>query len=129
MNILITGVNGQLGSEIRELSSQFSNEVFFFEDSKTLDITNGELVGKYVGENKIEAVINCAAYTAVDKAENDFNRAEKVNAEGVKNIVTALEKVKGKLIHISTDYVFNGENFSPYTETQKNRTYWSLRQN
>jgi dTDP-4-dehydrorhamnose reductase len=119
MNILITGVNGQLGSEIRELSSQFSNEVFFFEDSKTLDITNGELVGKYVGENKIEAVINCAAYTAVDKAENDFNRAEKVNAEGVKNIVTALEKVKGKLIHISTDYVFNGENFSPYTETQK----------
>lgn len=119
MNILITGVNGQLGSEIRELSSQFSKELFFFEDSKTLDITNGELVNEYIKNNKIEAVINCAAYTAVDKAEDEYDNAQKVNGEGVKNIVTALEKVKGKLIHISTDYVFNGENFIPYTENQK----------
>lgn len=119
MNILITGTNGQLGSEIRELSLQVSGHTFLFENSKTLDITNEELVNKYVKENKVEAIINCAAYTAVDTAENDYDNAEKVNAQGVRNLVNALENVKGKLIHISTDYVFNGENFTPYEESQK----------
>lgn len=119
MKILVTGANGQLASEIKELSTNFSKHIFLFEDSKKLDITNADLLEGYIKTNQIEAVINCAAYTAVDKAETDFENAEKVNAQGVKNIVLALEKTKGKLIHISTDYVFDGENYTPYTETQE----------
>lgn len=119
MNVLITGASGQLASEIRDLSLQFSEHTFFFENSKTLDVTNEELVCGYVKENKIEAIINCAAYTAVDKAENDYDKAEQINGQGVKNLVNALRNVKGKLIHISTDYVFNGQSFTPYEESQK----------
>ena len=71
----------------------------------------------FIKDNNINAVINCAAYTAVDKAEKDTDIAEKVNAEGVLNLVNALQKVNGKLIHISTDYVFDGNNFLPYQES------------
>ncbi len=118
MNILITGANGQLGSEIREVSKNETKYNFMFEGSKELDITKSQLVEDYIITNKIELVINCAAYTAVDKAESDVNKANQVNANGVKNLVFALEKVGGKIIHISTDYVFNGENFTPYNESQ-----------
>ncbi len=118
MNILITGANGQLGSEIREISKNETKHNFLFEGSKTLDITKSSLVEDYIITNEIDVIINCAAYTAVDKAESDIERANSVNAIGVKNLVSSIEKVKGKIIHISTDYVFNGQNYSPYNESQ-----------
>ena len=119
MNILVTGSNGQLGSEIRDLANDFDNLNLFFKGSSDLDICNFLQLEEFIDENRIKAVINCAAYTAVDKAEEDSVNAEKVNVEGVLNLVNVLKKVKGKLIHISTDYVFNGESFLPYIETDK----------
>ncbi|CAM1373831.1 dTDP-4-dehydrorhamnose reductase [Tenacibaculum xiamenense] len=115
MNILVTGASGQLGSEIREKSTEFSQHNYFFEDSKSLDITDSEKVKEVIEENNIEVVMNCAAYTSVDKAESEELNAENVNSLGVKNLLLAL-KGKGKLIHISTDYVFNGKSYEPYKE-------------
>ncbi|CAL2094198.1 dTDP-4-dehydrorhamnose reductase [Tenacibaculum sp. 190524A02b] len=114
MNILVTGANGQLGSEIKELSPLYTKHNFFFEGSKELDITNYEKVKEYISSKEIEAIINCAAYTAVDKAEEEKEKADGVNNAGVANLAKAIGT--GKLIHISTDYVFNGENFTPYIE-------------
>lgn len=119
MNILITGSKGQLGSEIKELPSNYSNHNFFFEDSKSLDVTDFNKVDLYIQVNQIEAIINCAAYTAVDKAETEISKAEGVNTQGVYNLAKAIKKAGGKLIHISTDYVFNGESFTPYSEEHK----------
>ncbi len=115
-NILVTGASGQLGSEIKELSLNYTNFNFFFEDSKSLDITNAAFVDDYIENNNIKGVINCAGYTAVDKAEEDLEEAEKVNVFGVENLVNSIKNRGGKLIHISTDYVFNGESFLPYKE-------------
>jgi dTDP-4-dehydrorhamnose reductase len=119
MNILITGSNGQLGSEIRELSVFYNTVNFIFKDLPDLDICNFDELQNFIIKNNIIAVINCAAYTAVDKAEEDEQIAEKVNATGVLNLVNALEKVDGKLIHISTDYVFDGNSFLPYQESDE----------
>lgn len=116
MNILVTGASGQLGSEIKELSLNYTSFKFFFEDSKSLDITNATLVDDYVEKKNIKGVINCAAYTAVDKAEEAPEEAENVNVFGVENLVNSIKSKGGKLIHISTDYVFNGESFLPYKE-------------
>ena len=116
MNILITGSNGQLGSEIKDLAANYPSFSFFFLDLPTLDICNSDQLDVFFKDKNINAVINCAAYTAVDKAEQDVDIAEKVNSEGVLNLVKAVRKVQGKLIHISTDYVFNGNNFLPYQE-------------
>jgi dTDP-4-dehydrorhamnose reductase len=88
-------------------------------DLPALDICNSSELGLYFEKNKINTVINCAAYTAVDKAEEDAEIAEKVNSEGVLNLVSAIEKVDGKLIHISTDYVFDGNSFLPYQESDE----------
>ena len=119
MNILVTGANGQLGSEIKDLASYYKSFNFFFMDLPALDICNSSELGLYFEKNKINTVINCAAYTAVDKAEEDAEIAEKVNSEGVLNLVSAIEKVDGKLIHISTDYVFDGNSFLPYQESDE----------
>ena len=116
MNILVTGSNGQLGSEIKDLTKTYTNFSFFFTDSENLDICNNQALDDYVKEKKIHTIINCAAYTAVDKAEQDAEIVEKVNSEGVLNLVSAIGKVDGKLIHISTDYVFDGNSFLPYKE-------------
>ena len=116
MNILVTGSNGQLGSEIKDLVLNYKKFNFFFKDLPELNISNSNQIDVFFFENKINTVINCAVYTAVDKAEGDEILAEKVNSEGVLNLVNALEKVNGKLIHISTDYVFDGNTFSPYEE-------------
>ena len=116
MNILVTGSNGQLGSEIKDLALNYKKFNFFFKDLPELNICNSNQLDSFFCENKINTVINCAAYTAVDKAENDELLAKKVNSEGVLNLVNAVEKVNGKLIHISTDYVFDGNSFLPYTE-------------
>ena len=117
MNILVTGSDGQLGSEIKDLAASYKNFNFFFSDLPGLDICNRNQLDIFFTEYKINTVINCAAYTAVDKAEEDEIIAEKVNSKGVLNLVNAVAKVQGKLIHISTDYVFDGNSFLPYQES------------
>ena len=117
MNILVTGSNGQLGSEIKDLAANYASFSFFFMDLPALDICNSSQLDVFFKDKNINTVINCAAYTAVDKAEQDADIAEKVNATGVLNLVNALAKVNGKLIHISTDYVFDGNHFLPYKES------------
>ena len=117
MRVLITGSNGQLGSEIRELAANYKELDFVFKDLPDLNICNFNLLQSFIIENNINAIINCAAYTAVDKAEEDAEIAEKVNSKGVLNLVNALNIVNGKLIQISTDYVFDGDHFSPYKES------------
>ena len=116
MRILITGSNGQLGSEIKELENNYNMVDLIFKDLPELDICNFEALETFIMDHKINSVINCAAYTAVDKAEKDTEIAERVNSIGVLNLVNALKKVDGKLIHISTDYVFDGDYFLPYKE-------------
>jgi len=117
MRVLITGSNGQLGSEIRELAAKYKKLDFIFKDIPALDICNLSLIQSFIIDNNINAVINCAAYTAVDKAEQDAKIAKEVNTNGVLNLVNALKSVNGKFIHISTDYVFNGDHFMPYKES------------
>lgn len=116
MNVLVTGANGQLGSEIKDCQHHFKALNLVYADIPNLDICNEDAVNTFVTINGIEAVINCAAYTAVDKAEEDAETASKVNAKGVLNLVKAMENVKGKIIHISTDYVFDGTKTLPYDE-------------
>lgn len=117
MTVLITGSNGQLGSEIRQLTHRYKFLKFIFKDLPELDICNFKLLNSFIHDNNIKVVINCAAYTAVDKAEEYSFLAKKVNSDGVNNIIKALQLVKGKLIHISTDYVFSGDHFLPYKES------------
>ena len=119
MNILVTGSNGQLSSEIKDVSASYKSFRFFFMDLPALDICNSSELDLFIAKNKIDTVINCAAYTAVDAAEENAVIAEQVNGAGVLNLVHALAKVKGKLIHISTDYVFDGNGFLPYQESDK----------
>lgn len=115
-NILVTGANGQLGNELRVLANTTPSFNFFFTDTHELDITDHFAIEKYFLENKIHACINCAAYTAVDDAENDKELAFKINATAVEYLATVCNKYNAWLIHISTDYVFNGNATSPYKE-------------
>ena len=117
MKVLITGSNGQLGSEIRELASEYENLECIYKDLPELDICDTETLTTIITDQHINAVINCAGYTAVDKAEEEALIAQKVNSEGVLNLANALKKVDGKLIHISTDYVFDGNHSQPYKES------------
>ena len=114
-NILVTGSNGQLGSEIRELSSNYSY-TFFFTDRNNIDITSKDSIKAFCQTNNINVIINCAAYTAVDKAESDELNADLVNRKAVKKLALVSQDLNIKLIHISTDYVFDGKNFKPYCE-------------
>ncbi len=118
LNILVTGSNGQVGSEIRELSSSYQYN-FFFTDRNELDITNKNDISKFVEDNDINVIVNCAAYTTVDKAEEDIDNADRINHQAVKYLAEIAIEESIKLIHISTDYVFDGENFKPYTETDE----------
>ena len=117
MNILITGSNGQLGSEIRAIASQFSNYIFFFTDIAELDLSNYKQVKSYFISNKISVCINCAAYTAVDKAEDEQDIAMLVNCDVVGNLAKVCSNNNALLIHVSTDYVFDGTHYKPYEET------------
>jgi dTDP-4-dehydrorhamnose reductase len=116
-NILITGSNGQLGSELRELSPNYPNNNFLFTDVKQLDITNHKAVKEFVQINKINVIINCAAYTAVDRAESEFELANAINHLAVANFAQIAKDNNIKFIHISTDYVFNGYSYKPYVES------------
>ncbi|WP_282124742.1 dTDP-4-dehydrorhamnose reductase [Algibacter mikhailovii] len=116
-NILITGSNGQLGSELKALASHYAQYSFIFTDVDDLDICNHKAVADFITENQIQVIINCAAYTAVDKAETQENLANAINHLAVKNFAQ-LAKAHGiTLIHVSTDYVFDGINHKPYVET------------
>lgn len=119
MNILVTGANGQLGNCIRNAAIG-SADNYIFTDIAELDITNPEAVEKIVKDDDIKAIINCAAYTNVDKAESNVVLAEKLNAEAVDNLAQAIHSVGGTLFHISTDYVFGGDPYNtPCREDQK----------
>lgn len=118
MNILVTGANGQLGNEMR-IVSRNSQDHYIFTDVTELDITNAMAVEKMVSDNGIKAIINCAAYTNVDKAEDDYDFAELLNATAVKHLAQAIKKNDGILIHVSTDYVFGGtKNNTPCNEDE-----------
>ena len=117
-NILVTGSNGQLGSEIKELSQSYSYS-FFFTDRDTLDITNEEAIKSFIETNSINTIINCAAYTAVDKAESDEITSDLVNRKAVKKLAKISSANNIKFIHISTDYVFDGTNHIPYNEANQ----------
>lgn len=107
MNILVTGANGQLGTCMRNASAR-SNDTYIFTDVAELDITDAVAVARAVAENDIKIVVNCAAYTNVDKAEDDAEFAELLNAKAVRHLADAVKANDGTLIHISTDYVFGG---------------------
>ncbi|MDE5842625.1 MAG: dTDP-4-dehydrorhamnose reductase [Muribaculaceae bacterium] len=107
MNILVTGANGQLGNSIRNASAG-QEDKYFFTDVAELDITDEDAVTKFVDENAIDIIVNCAAYTNVERAEDDPEFAEKLNAGAVRNLADAIALRGGHLIHISTDYVFGG---------------------
>ena len=114
-NILVTGTNGQLGSEIKVISSNYSYN-FFFTDRNNIDITSKDSIRSFCQTNNINVIINCAAYTAVDKAESDELNADLINRKAVKKLALVSSELNIKLIHISTDYVFDGKNFKPYIE-------------
>ena len=115
MNILVTGANGQLGNEMRRLGAVSPNN-YIFTDVAELDITNADAVMYVAKHYSIDAIINCAAYTNVDKAESDEATAELINATAVANLAAAMKEVGGTLFHVSTDYVFGSEGNTPRTE-------------
>ena len=114
--ILVTGANGQLGQCLQKISSQFEEFEFIFTDSETLDITIKEEVNDFFWQNAPDFCINAAAYTAVDLAETDIEKAFLVNADGTENLAEACAENNAQFIHVSTDYVFDGENNLAYTE-------------
>jgi dTDP-4-dehydrorhamnose reductase len=114
--ILVTGANGQLGQCLQKISSQFEEFEFIFTDSETLDITNKEEVNDFFWQNAPDFCINAAAYTAVDLAETEVEIAFLVNADGTENLAEACAENNAQFIHVSTDYVFDGENNLAYTE-------------
>lgn len=117
MNVLVTGANGQLGSELRRLSGDSCSN-YIFTDVKELDITDQTAVRKAVADHNINVIVNCAAYTDVNKAESDPEKAMLLNAQAVRNLADAIRDNNGVLIHISTDYVFSGENNVPIKEDE-----------
>lgn len=119
MNVLVTGSNGQLGSELHEITKIFSIHHFVFVDKKALDITSNLEVENYFKNNNFDYCINCAAYTAVDKCEENIKLANLVNTNGPENLAIACKKYNTILIHISTDFVFSGEKNIPYNESDK----------
>lgn len=118
-NILVTGCDGQLGLELKELSENYSNYQMVYTDISKLDLTEHDAVMRYFNENDFDFVINCAGYTIVDKAEGEPNKASEVNHFAVENLANICKYRNIGLIHISTDYVFDGNSDTPYTETDK----------
>lgn len=116
MNILVTGSNGQLGNELRLLEASHTQHTFINTDIDELNVTDIKAVEAFVKENNIDGIINCAAYTAVDKAERDVNKAYELNAMAPGRMGYVIEKRGGWIIQISTDYVFDGMANTPYTE-------------
>ena len=118
MNILITGCNGQLGNEMQLLEKENPQHSYFNTDVAELDITDETAIGKFVEENQIDGIVNCAAYTAVDKAEDNPDFCRLLNTVAPGYLAAAVEKRGGWMVQISTDYVFDGTNHTPYTEDE-----------
>lgn len=126
MNILVTGCNGQLGNEMQLLEKLHPEHTYFNTDVAELDITNREAIEQFMGDNAIDGIVNCAAYTAVDKAEENQEFCHLLNADAPGFLAEAIEKRGGWMIQVSTDYVFDGTNHKPYVETDPvcpNSTY------
>ena len=128
MNILVTGANGQLGNEMRLISKEMTEHHFIFTDvtevegleTTLLDITNLEAVKEVVKTHKVDCIVNCAAYTNVDKAETDVDFCRTLNAKAPQNLAIAMKETGGLLVHVSTDYVFGGDPYNiPCREDQK----------
>ena len=118
MNILITGCNGQLGNEMHLLEETNPQHTYFNTDVAELDITDAAAIDTFVTENQIDGIVNCAAYTAVDKAEDNPDLCRLLNTVAPGYLAAAVEKRGGWLIQVSTDYVFDGTNHTPYTEDE-----------
>ena len=116
MRILITGCNGQLGNEMQLLEETYPQHTYFNTDVAELDITDQTAIEAFVQDNDIDGIVNCAAYTAVDKAEDNEELCTKLNAEAPAYLAAAVGKRGGWMIQISTDYVFDGTEHTPYTE-------------
>lgn len=118
-NILITGANGQLGNCLRDLAEDFQDKYnYYYTDVAELDITDAAAIDKYIIDNQIDIIINAAAYTAVDKAEDDEENAYRINCTAVGNLAKVAKTHGLALVHISTDYVFSGELATPHVETE-----------
>ena len=118
MNILITGCNGQLGNEMQLLEKVNTQHQYFNTDAAQLDITNPEAIEEFVNNNAIDIIVNCAAFTAVDKAESSQELCHLLNAKAPEYLAAAVAKRGGYLVQVSTDYVFDGTNHTPYTEDE-----------
>jgi dTDP-4-dehydrorhamnose reductase len=119
MNVLITGANGQLGLSIRQAANEFPGLDLVYTDVEDLDITRLPDLEGFFREHPTDYLINCAAYTAVDKAEEEVHQASLINETAVRNLALCAGKYDFTLVHVSTDYVFNGQNFRPYTEEDR----------
>ena len=119
MNILITGSNGQLGNEIKLLQAKYAQHTWFNTDVNELDITDKAAIERFVEANEIGGIVNCAAYTAVDKAESDLLLARKLNADAPTFLAEAVAKRGGWMVQVSTDYVFDGTKHTPYVESDE----------
>ena len=117
MNILVTGCNGQLGNEIQLLEKSYENHKFFNTDVNELDITYAQAIERFVDEHSIDGIINCAAYTAVDRAEENEALCGKLNADAPGWLAAAMGRRGGWMVQVSTDYVFDGTKHTPYVET------------
>ena len=118
MNILITGCNGQLGNEMQLLEKVNPQHTYFNTDVAELDITDPAAIETFVNENQIDGIVNCAAYTAVDKAEDNQELCRLLNTVAPGYLAAAVDKRGGWMIQVSTDYVFDGTNHTPYTENE-----------
>jgi len=118
-NILLTGANGQLGNEFKKISKNFPDTRFLFTDIDELNITNEKALAGFFSDKRFDVLINCAAYTAVDKAEDEPERADLINRQAVKNLALICKEKNIRLIHFSTDFVFDGQKNTPYTETDR----------
>lgn len=116
MKIIVTGSSGQVGSEIRSLSANHPDHKFIFCDKNDMDLSSSEAIEKYLTEKEFDLIINCGAYTQVDQAEDEPDLARKINADAPKTIASVCKQKNARLIHISTDYVFNGRHYRPITE-------------
>ena len=116
LRILITGANGQLGNEFRSLSARYPQDSFIFLTRQELSIDNADNVRQVLQQHRPHWVVNCAAYTAVDKAETEKEQAMAINAEGAGTLAAVCAQLGSRFIHISTDYVFDGSSASPYRE-------------
>lgn len=115
--ILVTGANGQLGQSFQAVSAQYPNYQFTFAIRKDIDLNSLESIDNYFKQKQFDLIINCAAYTAVDKAEQEVELADAINHLAVKKLAQIAKEQSSVLIHISTDYVFDGTNYRPYSET------------